>query len=180
MLIVMEKILELARKLKALAERGIGGEKENAAAMLNRLMKQHGITIDMISGTEKKDFVFYTVQERRQFLVQIIANVLGKKCNIFSYPSDARRKKKRVGTTCSPAEAVEIQAKFDFFWKAWESELDVFYSAFIQTNKLYSKKTGDEDDEERELTLAERQKLWKMANMMQGMDRHHFVKQITQ
>jgi hypothetical protein len=135
----MEKILELAKKLKALADKGVGGEKENAVTMLGRLMKKHNITIDMISNIDKKEFVFYTVVERKRFLVQIVASVLGLDCDIFTYPSDSRRKKKRIGTNCTSAEAIEIQARFDFFWKAWESELDIFYSAFIQTNKIFAK-----------------------------------------
>lgn len=38
------KILETARKLKALADRGEGGEKENAKRMLEKYMKKHNLT----------------------------------------------------------------------------------------------------------------------------------------
>ena len=42
---VDEKIKERARKLHALAERGIGGEKTNAQTMLDAFLKKHNLKI---------------------------------------------------------------------------------------------------------------------------------------
>ena len=176
----MNKIIELAKKLKALADGGIGGEKENAAAMLDRLMKQHDITIDTISDVEKKDYIFNVEKEKEKFLIQIIASVIGNNFDHWTYISDRRKKIKRHRIICTPAEAIEIQAKFDFFWKAWESELEIFYGAFVQKNRLFSKPSGKMDEEERELSLEERQRLRKMMNMMEGIEEHHFLKQLKQ
>ena len=39
----MEK-MDVIKKLKALSDRGINGEKENATKLLNKLMKKYGIT----------------------------------------------------------------------------------------------------------------------------------------
>lgn len=39
-----ERILQKIRRVQALAERGVAGEQESAAATLDRLMKQYGIT----------------------------------------------------------------------------------------------------------------------------------------
>ena len=39
-----ERILQKIKRVQALAERGIAGEQESAAATLERLMKQYGIT----------------------------------------------------------------------------------------------------------------------------------------
>ncbi len=41
----MDKIIELAKKLKALSERGEGGEKLNADRMLKDLMNKHDISL---------------------------------------------------------------------------------------------------------------------------------------
>ena len=54
----MSKNIDLAKKLKALADRGVDGEKTNAEAMLNSLMKKHNITIEEIEGEELLDFFF--------------------------------------------------------------------------------------------------------------------------
>jgi hypothetical protein len=44
-----EQILERAQKLKALASRGVGGEKDNAARMLKEYQAAHGISDDEIN-----------------------------------------------------------------------------------------------------------------------------------
>ena len=38
-----ERLLEKIRKVQALANRGADGEKQSAAALLDKLMKQYGI-----------------------------------------------------------------------------------------------------------------------------------------
>ena len=53
--LIMSKYIELAKKLKALADRGIGGEKINAEKMLNALMKKHKISIEDIEGEKQED-----------------------------------------------------------------------------------------------------------------------------
>lgn len=179
---VNEKILSLAKKLKALSDQGVGGEKTNAATMLESLMKKHSITMDMLSENEVKQHEFRLELEKKRFFLQVVASVVGRERSYLSfYPKD-RAKKRHYFIDCTPQEAVEIQGKFDFFWKKWEDELDVFYSAFIQQQRLYCKPAKEEEDDEsedKELTPAEKSKLYRMANMMAGMDRHIYQKQLT-
>ncbi len=54
----MDKYIELAKKLKAHADRGFDGEKINAEKMLNRLLEKHGITIEDIEQDKKSDYFF--------------------------------------------------------------------------------------------------------------------------
>ena len=64
------KILETAKKIKALAERGIGGEMGNAKVMLAEYMKKHNI-----SESELEDFkgtVNYATLTDEQFMAEII------------------------------------------------------------------------------------------------------------
>jgi hypothetical protein len=170
-------VLKLAKKLKALADRGVGGEKENATAMLQRLMGKHGITMEMLTENEAIKHKFTVQVDQYKFWRQVVANVLGS--SSVNYIPAQKGRKRSYFVVCTPQEAVEIQARFEFFYKIWTEELDVFYSAFIQTNRLYKKPSGeDNDEEEKELTPEEEKKLCKMANMMAGMDRHIFTKQI--
>ena len=39
----LEKLLSMARKLKALAERGVGGEKDSAEEKYNEYIKKHNL-----------------------------------------------------------------------------------------------------------------------------------------
>lgn len=49
---------ELLKKIKALAERGYGGEKENAEKLLKKLMKEYNIKEEDLDEDVIKDFPF--------------------------------------------------------------------------------------------------------------------------
>lgn len=56
---------------------------------------------------------------------------------------------------------------------------ELFYSAFIQKQKLYSKPEDKVDDEEeKEMTPEEKARMWKMVQMMGGIEKKSIVKQI--
>jgi hypothetical protein len=78
---------------------------------------------------------------------------------------------------CTPAQHAEIYMKFDFYWKVYQSDLKIFYKAFIQRNELYSKPSEDEDDdiEPRELTEEEK----RMLEMMMGLSKHTMHKRLN-
>jgi len=157
----MEGIIKLAKKLKALADRGIGGEKANAERMLEDLMRKHNLNIDMIQEPER--FVHYFPYKEGQALMkgQIIVHVMGKDCKLYKHP----QKKDMHVIECTRAEFLEIDATFDFFWRAYEEELKVFTRAFIQTNKLVpfdAEGVPPEDIDPEELK--------KILAMMKGMD----------
>lgn len=181
-----DKLLETAKRLKALSDRGIDGEKENAITMLFRFMEKHGITSEMIEGRiVKKHSIFLEPMFEKRFFRQICANVLGGGFKMIEYTykqSKARVNvgKNRYGIECTDAEFIEIGAKHEFYFKHFLHELDIFRSAFIQKNKIYQKQDdNDGDDEEQELTLEERQRLFKVANIMQGIDAKTFLKQLS-
>ena len=48
-----EELLKRLERVKALAERGVGGEKENAEALLKRLMEKYEISDEDIVRTAK-------------------------------------------------------------------------------------------------------------------------------
>ena len=50
-----EELLRRLERVKALAERGVGGEKENAEALLNRLMAKYGISEEDIEEAHRTD-----------------------------------------------------------------------------------------------------------------------------
>lgn len=49
-----EELLRRLERVKALAERGVGGEKENAEALLNRLMAKYSISEEDIEDTAER------------------------------------------------------------------------------------------------------------------------------
>jgi len=75
----MKEKEELLKKLKALAERGESGERENAAAQLEKLLKKYGISEEELErDAEKRCFFKYSQETERRLLMQIVYSVTGK------------------------------------------------------------------------------------------------------
>lgn len=182
-----EKILTLAKKLKALSDRGVGGEKESATRILLRFCDKHGISLEEITGEEEvSDHEVWLEKEPSKeisFFVQVCSSVLGKDFKVGIYKRNYKKGqkysgKKRCFVTCTPSQLLEIKAKHDFFWKHYQEEVEIFYSAFIQTQRLFAKSDPNDKSDEKPLTDEEKEELYKIMNMMQGMDRKVFNKQL--
>ena len=123
-----ERLLEKIRKVQALANRGADGEKQSAAALLDKLMKQYGIDEAEIAEERlEKCFFRYKTPYERKLLVQVIYTVTGKipfKC-VGPYSGRAR---KQVGIDCTAAERLEIEFSYEFYKAALEEEMERFYS----------------------------------------------------
>ena len=132
-----ERLLEKIRKVQALANRGADGEKQSAAALLDRLMTQYGIDEAEIAEERlEKCFFRYKTPYERKLLVQVIYTVTGKipfKC-VGSYSGRAR---KQVGIDCTAAERLEIEFSYEFYKAALEEEMERFYSAFLMKNDIF-------------------------------------------
>lgn len=177
-----EKIRELARKLLELANQGIGGEKENAQTMLDRLLKQHGLSIEDLLQEQMRPVHFRKrikdPMKQNAFLLQIAASVIGSKRVSESWvvrnTSDNTLYYK---IDLTAAEEIEIKAKYDFYWRDYTEQADVFRDAYIQKNKLYANPDKDNGGPG-ELTDEEFEKMQKTAKMMRGIEEKIFLKQL--
>lgn len=122
-----ERILQKIKRVQALAERGIAGEQESAAATLERLMKQYGITeADIAEECREWAWFRYKTPIERKLLLQVIYAVTGRVGSerVGAYTG---RKRKQVGIECTAAERLEIQFDYDFFREALEEEMNRFF-----------------------------------------------------
>lgn len=164
-----EELLRRLEHVKALAERGVGGEKENAEALLNRLMVKHGISEEDIEDTVERDyFIRYHNFWERKLIVQIAYKHLGSGHCCGTVGTQSGRPHKKICVTCTPAQYIEIEADFEFYKAAWEEELAIFYSAFISKNDIFPppELASPSDDDEIDLVRLE-----KVRAMMSGIDR---------
>ena len=112
---VRERSLQKIRRVQALAERGVAGEQESAAATLDRLMKQYGITeAELEEERREMEWFRYKTPIERKLLLQVIYSVTGRAAYgcVGKYTG---RKRKKVGIECTAAERLEIQFDYDFF-----------------------------------------------------------------
>lgn len=159
---------ELLQKLKALSDRGIGGEKINAEKMLNRLMSKYGISEAALSEDKTTETEFtYHGAEQRKLLLQIIYKVTNEKSNIhtYCYTRSGRSCRTIIGADVTAAQKIEIEFLFDFYVQQYEKERDAFLSAFIQKHNLFGELKPGEDV--KTLTFEE---MLKMNSLMNGME----------
>lgn len=173
----MSNKTELLQKIKALAERGVAGERESAQELLARLMEQYGISEEELETVQRETVWFGFSQEtERRLLNQIIYMVTGSSSYgcVGTYTG---RKRKKLGADCTAAERLEIEANYAFFKLAMEEELELFYSAFANKNHLFPKNGSTKDLDE--LSPEEKAKYLKVGLMMEGMERRTLRKAIT-
>lgn len=168
-----DNLLNLIRKLKELADRGEGGEKDNAANKLQSLLDKHGISLEDINEDVLKEREFTLKQHQIKFFVQVAYSCFGKETTIYKYQNEKKRKEVKRFLKLTDAQFIELTAKFDFYWDKYEKDLEIFYSAFIQKNELYVKGSSSND-----LTQNEIEEINKVRAMMYGLDKHSFYKQI--
>lgn len=87
-----QKKIDLLKKLKNLAEQGVGGEKETAQKKLKQLMQKYNVEEEELSDDteEKYEFTFHGEFERR-LLLQVGYKILGKKIKKKMYEYKKRR-----------------------------------------------------------------------------------------
>lgn len=165
-----DRILERIKAVQALAERGDRGEKESAAAMLERMMKKYGITETEIAEERREIAWFrYKTPLELRLLNQIIYAVTGRVA-FGCVGAYTKRPRKKTGIECTAAERLEIEFSFEFYKAAFEKELERFYIAFLQKNQLFPDNPIDDAPEIGEMDLEEAQRL---SMMMAGMEEHN-------
>lgn len=168
----MEKTA-LLKKIKALAERGVGGEAENAEALLARLMEKYGVSDEELDEETRKRYDFtYHGREQRQLLRQVVYKVTGGYAYNLVYTATNRKVRTQLGADCTAAEKVEIEFLFDFYTRLWEKEKEAFLSAYIQKHRIFAERS---DITHVEMSLEESEKMYAL---MRGMSNESPVRAI--
>lgn len=90
-----EKTMSRIKKLQALAERGVGGEKDTAKKKLEKLLYENGITsLDELEEDKVEYFLFsYKGKHEILLLKQCVYKVLGAGADRTAYRSRGYRQK---------------------------------------------------------------------------------------
>jgi hypothetical protein len=160
----MNKLHEKLKKLLALTEQGLGGEKINAQEKLEKLMKKHGIQLSDFIGEAitLEWFKSKPGKIQKQLLYQIIVNVCGNKTDTYASPLN----KGKIGVKVTKSQQVEIELKYISYMRSLEKELNLTYEAFVQTNHIFP---TDAEDEIIDPSKIEIEELERLAYAMQGM-----------
>ncbi len=132
-----EKTIQRIKKLQALAERGVGGEKKTAEEKLQRMLEKNGIkSLDELQD-EKYEYTLFPYNGRleKKLLIQCIYKVLTAAGDRSRCHSKGTRQK--IGIYCTKAQKIEIEMEFDFYRKILSEELDIFMVAFINAQQIF-------------------------------------------
>lgn len=165
----MEKHIELIKKLKALSEKGVGGEAINAQKFFQKMLHKHNLTISDIDGEKQEDFFFNARGINARLFHQIVKRV-NYDLKVYQFPSAKVKQFKLTGNsmvTCTPAEFIEIEQMFDVYTKLYKKESEVFYSAFLSANDLLARPPKEEQKSTDDLTPEELEE-WMRVNQMAG------------
>lgn len=168
-----KRIADRLKKLKALAERGVGGEKETAIRLYNELMEKYQIEeAEVLEDLLTVHWFNYSNELEEKLLIRIFYKVTGSS-SYHHYIGKISRRKKR-GCECTEVEAVEIRLLFDFYKRELKEELEVFMIAFLNGNHIYPDKSARlyhvPTDDEKELSAEEKRRIRKASLMGMGFD----------
>ena len=132
-----EKTLQRIKKLQALAERGVGGEKTTAQKKLQKMLEDNGITSLEELETEKYEYTLFSYRGKHEIklLKQCIYKVLTAAGDRTYYRSRGTRQK--IGIYCTKAQKIEIELEFEFYRNVFYEELTTFMDAFIQAQQIF-------------------------------------------
>jgi len=127
-----EKIIKTAKKLKALADRGVGGEKESARKKLDALLKEHGLEeSQLVDGL--RVFERTTLNEGSVFLDHIIKSVNpDAKINVKQNKTQLL-----VEVVLTDIEYKTVRQRYKFLWRAYNRERKLLFSAFLNKHHDY-------------------------------------------
>ena len=175
----MSKI-DIAKKIKALADQGFYGEKQAAASILENYVKKHNISMDDLDD-EKIERIFFNMgtDDKVELLHQIMKNISTDLCLYGPLPKKDIKKYDFEGnffTECTHIQSIEIQAKYNYYLNLYKKESEIFYRAFIHKNNLYS---GKSEKSLSQLNHDELKELLKVISLAKDIEKGEFHKQLT-
>lgn len=137
-----DQIRDQLRKIAALAAVGVGGERDTAKALLDRLLAKHRLTMADLDDAQTSMVWFCATGEKRSFLIQIACKV----CNSSSVSCSTS--KSRIWMRLTRLQAVEVEQLMAVIWPAWLKEkrrtLKMLRMAFYARNHLHSDQPADD------------------------------------
>ena len=134
-----DKKKQLLNKLKALAERGVGGEKETAQRKLKKLMKKYDVEEADLSDEKKENFEFkYKNKFEKQLILQIANKTFGDEWfnRIYNYSSGIG-KRSIILIECTKFEETQIRIEYEFYKELWKEEVEFLFKVFIQKHNIF-------------------------------------------
>lgn len=179
-----DKIINLAKKLLALAEHGADGEKDNAKSMFDSLMLKHNLTLnDIVDNHRSLRLVMNVNKDVHQMFINLVASIVGKDFKAYQC-----NKKTYHRVEMSDNEFYEFNEKWNIYKKSLKKEINklklqhkkeliILQNAFIDKHNLYSERNGGKKIDD--LTAEELEEIKDMIRMQDKMEDINIYKKLT-
>lgn len=172
-----EGIKAKLKKLLALAERGVQGEAENARRLLEKLCKDHGVSIEELLDDNQIKFYQFDIGRNslyKDLFVQCYCKVTQKVS--LSYHRESRS---QISVKMTALQYAELVSLFEWhkanFNKNLEDIKQNILLAYCRKHHLYSDVKPDNDNN-RKLTEDERKRLIKIMFMQEVLNDNQYHK----
>lgn len=168
---------ERLKKLYALAMRGVGGEKQTAQAILEKLLKKYAVSLDDLDEDIVSEYQLeYHGEDQERLLKQTVYKVTDNENAFYSlYWTRGEECQTILGVQCTAAQKLEIEFLFDFYTRVWEKEREALFHAFVQKHKIFGKLKNREEG----MVLSD-EELEKMCALMRGLSNETPLLQIEE
>lgn len=174
-----ESIIEKLRKIKALAENGVGGEVVAAQEALDRLLKEHGLTLEDISDEQSRYYEFkYSNEREMALMMQVLVRLFGSKSHVFRTGRFVK-KSKVVLLDMTKLEYIDFKNMWDYYRREWkkylEKGLKEMLSAYVLKFDLYDITPNPEDKPSERPDFST---IMRIRMMSEGIDADPYTKMI--
>lgn len=151
-------------KLKALMDRGEGGEAENAKNLLLSLLELHGLSIlDLSDEPQARHEVVWGDLMEKKLIIQICAML---EMNHYGYSYNKRGARARTIILKDSATKIELfKLNHDLLLPDLKTSIDAAYLAFIHVNNIFAPEKEDKQRKDRPLTDIEKKAIAMLGSM---------------
>lgn len=167
----METIVEKLKKIEALANSGIDGERENAKRMLDALCAKHGVTVDELV---EPTLSWYRFRPKDHVDEMLLCHVVGFVCQTRRIKMRKAGKARHLELT--RAQALDVEEAIRHYRKVWRENLTDYMAAFIHAHRLYAPR--DEGAEPPEISAEDIMRAEKLIKMSRGISTSHWERRL--
>lgn len=176
-----ESLKDKLKKLKALAERGCGGEAENAQRLLERLCAANGIDLGQLNDEEKKSRYTFNIGCNSVFktlFTQCYCKVTNS--SEMSYRQETRSK---ISLELTQADYAELKGLFEWHKANFEKELEdikkTFIHAYCQKHRLFPESSSETSNDKplTEEDLEMLREIMKMEGLLNDKTYQHLIEE---
>lgn len=167
-------ILLKIKKVKALAEQGMGGEKEAAQQLLERLCARYGITLEELNEDEtRREYRFHVRTSVYKLFLQVFAHLYGVDDRFRTEVTVYKVKNgSDIYVLLTPTEYIEFNIFYEWHRQNYLKERrrmrEIFYNGYLEKHNLYPCKT-DEDFNAMWEEKESKKDLWKEMMAVNAM-----------